>query len=104
MPDRLEAVLEGLPNRVKTEPVTLGANDSLVKFAIKLDSTAPVGQFDSLVCRLTGMIDGQAISYSIGRGGVLKIESPGGLMTGADGRPLSPLEALRKSQNPVVKP
>ena len=104
VPDRLEAVLEGLPNRVKTEPVTLGANDSLVKFAIKLDSTAPVGQFDSLVCRLTGMIDGQAISYSIGRGGVLKIESPGGLMTGADGRPLSPLEALRKSQNPVVKP
>ena len=104
VPDRLQAVLEGLPNRVKAEPVTLDANDSSVKFAIKLDSNAPIGQFDSLVCRLTGMINGQAISYSIGRGGVLKIASPGGLATDADGRPLSPLEALRKTQNPRVKP
>jgi hypothetical protein len=102
--DRLEAVLEGLPNRVKTEPVTLEAGDSCVKFAIKLDSTAPIGQFNSLICRLKGKIGDQAISYCIGRGGVLKIEPPGGLVTDAEGRPLSPLEALRKTQNPAVKP
>ena len=104
VPDRLEAVLEGLPNRVETKPVTLGPNDSCVKFTINLDSTAPIGQFSSLVCRLTGVVDGQAISFCIGRGGVLKIEPPGGLVTDADGRPLSPLEALRKTNNSDVKP
>ena len=104
VPDRLEAVLEGLPNRVKAEPVKLEPNDSSVKFAITLDSTAPIGKFNSLVCRLTGMIDGQVISYCIGRGGVFNIEPPGGLVTDEDGRPLSPLEALRKTNNTDVKP
>jgi hypothetical protein len=62
-----------------------------------------VGTFASLVCRLTGAIDGQEVSYCVGRGGVLKIEPAGALVTDETGRPLSPLEVLRRSRKQKVE-
>jgi len=102
VPQQLEATLEGLPNRVQASPVKITAKEASAKFEIQLDATAPVGEFNSLVCRLTGKIDGQTVSYCVGRGGVLKITAPGGLVTDEQGRPLSPLDVLRKSQRSVI--
>ena len=102
VPDQLEATLEGLPNRVEASPVKITTKEGSAKFEIRLDATAPVGEFNSLVCRLTGKIEGQTVSYCVGRGGVLKITAPGGLVTDEEGRPLSPLEVLRKSQRANV--
>ena len=98
MPDQLEASLEGLPNRVEATPVTIGALDTHVRFPISLDVNAPVGEFRDLVCRLSGMVVDQSVTYRVGRGGILKIEAPGGLKTDREGRPLSRLEALRLKQ------
>ena len=101
LPEKLEAILEGLPNRVQADSVQIVPQSKLATFALKLDPTAPVGEFDSLVCRLTGTKNGQTVSFNVGRGGVLKIVPPGGLFIDAEGRPLSPLEALRKTQATV---
>ena len=98
IPDTLEAILEGLPNRVQADSVQILPQSKVATFSVKLDPTAPVGEFDSLVCRLTGTRNGQTVSFNVGRGGILKIVPPGGLVTDSEGRPLSPLEALRKTQ------
>ncbi len=102
LPDQMTGTLEGLPNRVSADPVTVSRDDRSVSFAVRLEPTAPVGSFSSLVCRLTGMIDGQEVSYCVGRSGVLRIEPRGGLVTDDAGRPLSRLESLRKSQKPTA--
>jgi hypothetical protein len=102
LPEQLTATLEGLPNRVAARPVAVSAEDQRVAFALHLEPTAPVGSFPSLLCRLTGLIDGQEVSYCVGRGGVLKIEPAGGLVLDDAGRPLSPLEALRRSQKRIA--
>ncbi len=102
LPTQMTAALEGLPSRVSASPVDVSADDSTVSFAVKVEPTAPVGSFLSLVCRLTGTIDGQEVSYCVGRGGVLRIERAGALVTDESGRPLSPLEVLRKSRSKVV--
>ena len=101
LPDTLEGVLEGLPNRVQADSVQILPQTKVAIFSLKLDPTAPVGEFDSLVCRLTGTNKGQTVSFNVGRGSTLKIVPPGGLVTDSEGRPLSPLEALRKSQASV---
>jgi hypothetical protein len=98
LPSQLTATLEGLPNRVGVSPVAVSDEDQRVAFTVKLEPTAPVGSFPSLVCRLTGKIEGQEVSYCAGRGGVLKIEPAGGLVVDETGRPLSALEALRRSK------
>lgn len=98
LPEDLVATLEGLPNRVAASPVKVSPRDGKVEFEVHFEPTAPLGTFESLVCRLSGVIEGQQVSYCIGRGGVLKIEPKGGVVTDASGRPLSPLEVLRSSQ------
>lgn len=98
LPETLIATLEGLPNRVNSKPITMVATGKQVEFLVEFEPTAPLGSFSSLVCRLTGQVDGQEVSYCIGRGGVLKIEPSGALVTDQTGRPLSPLEVLRKNQ------
>lgn len=98
LPEQMTATLEGLPNRVSAEPVTVTGAHSQVKFKVDLDPTAPIGSFPSLVCRLSGTIDGQEVSYCVGRGSVLRIEPAGALVTDESGRPLSPLEVLRRAQ------
>jgi hypothetical protein len=101
LPRQMTATLEGLPNRVAAEPVEIGAETQSVAFLVKVEPTAPVGSFPSLVCRLTGAIDGQEVSYCVGRGSVLRIERAGALVTDDAGRPLTPLEVLRKSRSKV---
>lgn len=103
IPETLMATLEGLPNRVVAEPVKISATDRQVEFAIQFDKTAPVGTYDSIVCRLSGKIDGHEVSYCIGRGSRLQIQPVGTLIKDEKGRPLSPLEVLRKARvTPVV--
>jgi hypothetical protein len=101
LPRQLAATLEGLPNRVTADPVAVGSDVQNVAFVLKVDATAPVGSFPSVVCRLTGAIDGQEASYCVGRGATLRIERAGALVTDDAGRPLSPLEVLRKSRTKV---
>jgi hypothetical protein len=103
LPDQLTATLEGLPNRVHAEPVTIAADDRRIIFVLKTEPTAPLGSFNSLVCRLSGVMGGQEVSYCVGRGGVLKIEPAGTLVLDDSGRALSPLEALRRSQRNNVE-
>lgn len=103
IPETLVATLEGLPNRVVAQAMTISATDRQVEFTIQLDKTAPVGTYDSIVCRLSGKIDGHEVSYCIGRGSKLQIQPAGALIRDEKGRPLSPLEVLRKSKvTPVV--
>ncbi|HUQ69867.1 MAG TPA: pre-peptidase C-terminal domain-containing protein [Planctomycetaceae bacterium] len=99
IPQKLTATLEGLPNRVVAEPVAVLSDSGRVSFAIRLDATAPLGEFTGLVCRLSGEQDGQAVSYCIGRGSVLTVVSPGSLFVDEHGRPLSKLEALRRKRS-----
>jgi hypothetical protein len=99
IPQKLTATLEGLPNRVVAEPVAVLSDGGRVSFAIRLDSTAPLGEFAGLVCRLSGEQDGQAVSYCIGRGSILTVVSPGSLFVDEQGRPLSKLEALRRKRS-----
>lgn len=96
LPESLTAVLEGLPNRVSANSVTVRPNDSSIQFNVQLDETAPVGTFSDLVVRLIGQQNDQAVSWRIARGSVLKIEQAGKLLTGDDGQPLTRLEALRR--------
>ena len=98
LPSQMTATLEGLPNRVSVSPVAVTEEVERVDFTLKLEPTAPVGSFSSLVCRLAGKIDGQEVSYIVGRGSVLKIEPAGGLIVDENGRPLSALEALRRAK------
>ncbi len=101
LPEQMTATLEGLPNRVSAKPVTVSASDDRVSFRLEPESTAPVGTFPSLVCRLAGTFDGQEVTYCVGRGSILRIERSGGLVTDDAGRPLSALEALRQSKRNI---
>src|SRR5262249_53375400 len=98
LPDPLVATLEGLPNRVHARHVTVAGDARRVTFELQLESTAPLGAFADLVCRLSGIMGGQDVTYCVGRGGTLRIEPPGKLVTDESGRALSPLEALRKAR------
>jgi hypothetical protein len=93
---RAEAVLEGLPPRVETVPVAVEPGDKSVRFRLRIDRTAPLGDHSALVCRLRGDVGGRPATYRVGRGGRLVIGLPGSTTGAADGRPLSPLDALRR--------
>ena len=97
LPSELTVTLEDLPNRVKADPVVWkGENE--IRIPLHLDATAPLGTFDSVYGRMTGMINGQKVSFNIGRGTKLIIAEPGKLIRSASGDALSPLDALRRSK------
>ena len=98
LPEQQTATLEGLPNRVTAEPVDVDSGNLAVEFAVRLSADAPLGEFPGLVCRLSGVLNGQSLSYSVARGGVLTVKPPGGLVTDDSGRPLSRLEVLRREK------
>lgn len=104
LPEQMTATLEGLPNRVTVEPVTIKRSSSQFEFAVRLEDSAPLGEFTGLACRVSGVLEGQAVSYVVGRGGVLQVEPVGGLNTDADGRPLSRLEVLRRDKQRPKSP
>ena len=94
----MTATLEGLPPRARAEPVLVWPGTRHVEFQINVAPTTPVGEHDSLVCRLDSEVQGRAVVYRIGRGGLLKINPPGVAPAGGDGKPLSPLDALRQKE------
>jgi hypothetical protein len=103
-PAPFTAKLDGLPPRVVAEPVSVPAGADRVEFTVTVDPTTPVGTVKTLVCELAGTVNGQKVVYRVGRGGVLRVDVPGGLKTDAQGQPLSPLERLRLEQKPPERP
>jgi len=95
----LTATIEGLPNRVHAEPVSLDHEDKVARFHLVIEDDAPIGIFDQIVCRLSGSLDNQQVSYCIARDTKLIIATPGASEKDETGRPLSPLEALRKRRS-----
>ena len=95
VPAKLTASLNGLPSRVQADAVTITGDDKQAVFSVKLSEDAPIGQFDGLACELVGEWNGHKVTYTVGRGGSLKIVGPGELIVDESGRPLSQLEILR---------
>jgi hypothetical protein len=94
-PAGMTAILEGLPPRVEASAVPIAPEARRLEFRIVVASDAPVGRYEGLAVRLSGRVDGHSIVYHVGRGGRLEIHPAGTLTTGGDGKPLSPLDALR---------
>lgn len=97
-PEKLVATLEGLPNRVSAPPVAFDPSNSTIDFKLSLQEDAPIGQFESVQCRLSGEIEGQSISFVIAANSKLQISAPGKLFRNKSGRVLSPLESLRQQR------
>jgi hypothetical protein len=94
------ATLEGLPPRALAQPVKAAPGTTRIDFRVVVASTTPVGEYDDFVCRLSGEVGGQAVVYRVGRGGLLRVVPAGALSTATDdGKPLSPLEALRLKEH-----
>lgn len=97
LPEELTITLEDLPNRVKADPV-VWKGEKEIRIPLHLDPTAPVGTFESVYARMAGNMNGQKLSFNIGRGAKLVIAPPGKLMRNEAGDALSPLDALRRSK------
>jgi hypothetical protein len=94
----LTAKLDGLPPRATAKPVAVQAGARRVEFQVAVDPTTPPGEHRSLVCELTGSAGGHKVVYRVGRGGSLRIDVAGSVKTDESGKPLSPLDALRREQ------
>jgi hypothetical protein len=99
----LTAKLEGLPPRATAEPVEVKGDARRVEFRVAIDPTTPTGEHKTIVCELTGSAGGQKVVYRVGRGASLRVDSAGGATTDKDGKPLSPLEALRRQESNAPK-
>jgi hypothetical protein len=97
LPEELTITLEDLPNRVKADTVVWKGEKEL-RIPLHLDPTAPLGTFDSVYARMAGTINGQNVSFNVGRGTKLVIAPPGKLMRSETGDALSPLDALRRNK------
>ncbi|QDT53058.1 hypothetical protein Pan44_10730 [Caulifigura coniformis] len=97
LPETMTAELEGLPNRVTASPVAIARGEGRVQFELHLAPDAPVGVFPDLVVRLTGTLNGESVSYCVGRSGTLRVEPRGGLFRDESGRALSRLEVLQRA-------
>lgn len=94
LPEELTITLEDLPNRVAAEPIAW-RGEKEIQIPLHLDPTAPLGTFESVYARMHGKINGQNVSFNIGRGTTLTIAPPGKLMRNEKGEALSPLDTLR---------
>jgi hypothetical protein len=92
------AKLDGLPPRAVAQPVEVKPEATQIEFVVTVDATTPVGEHKSLVCELAGTVGGHKVVYRVGRGGSLRIDATGAVKTDANGKPLSPLDALRLEQ------
>jgi len=93
------AELEGLPNRVVCQSATVDPDANQVHFKLVVAEDAPVGEFDQVQCRLTSTIEDQRVSFVLAANSRLTIASKGKLFRDSSGRVLSPLEALKQTQN-----
>lgn len=91
-----EARLEGLPSRFQSMAVSLQASQRKTSLRIESPEDAPLGRFDSIYVRLSGKKNGHEVSHCICRGTVLVVAAKGQLVKDSQGRPLSPLDALRQ--------
>lgn len=103
--DPMEASLEGLPPRAAAKPVKVNPGTDCVEFSVSVAETTPIGEHNSLFCRLTQKVGeerpnkaGGTLIYQVGRGASLKVAAPGAVATDSDGKPLSPLETLRRKE------
>jgi hypothetical protein len=103
LPGEMTATLEGLPPRAKASSVPVTPDARKVEFRVVVAVNAPVGRYESLAARLSGKVDGRSVEYRVGQGGRLEIHPAGALMTGGDGRPLSPLDVLRAREAAAAK-
>ena len=94
----LTAKLDGLPPRATAQPLAVSPGAGRVEFVVAVATTTPPGGHRSLVCELAGEVGGRQVVYRVGRGGTLTVQPPGAGKTDADGKPLSPLDALRQAQ------
>ncbi len=104
LPASMTAILEGLPSRVEASPVPVAPEARRLEFRVVLARDAPVGRYEGLAVRLSGQAGGRAIVYRVGRGGRLEIHPAGALSAGGDGKPLSPLDALRAREAAATRP
>lgn len=95
---RMMAELEGLPNRVVTTKREVSADDKAIEFSVQFPADAPLGNFQKLQVRLRGELDGQAVSWVVAPETTLLILPPGKLFKDEKGKPLSPLDALRRAR------
>lgn len=98
LPTPRTATLDGLPPRATAQSLALPAGATRAEFIIVTEPTTPPGVHAGLVCELAGRVGGANTVNRVGRGGALRIEAPGAARPGADGKPLSPLDALRQSK------
>jgi hypothetical protein len=96
LPEQLNASVEGLPNRVSSKAILWDGRQPELVFEIVPEETAPLGEFADIQVRVSGVLDGQPASWLVAGGSMLQLESPGGLVLDAAGRPLSRLEKLRR--------
>ncbi len=94
----MTATLEGLPPRAEAATVEVTPGTRRIVFPVQVGPTTPLGEFDTLICRLECLVDGQTVVHRVGRTGLFKVAPPGGLVTDAQGKALSPLDALRRRQ------
>ena len=104
LPGEMVATLEGLPPRA----VAASGHDLPRCPARRIPGRSraprtPAGRYESLACRLSGNVGGQPVVYRVGRGGRLEIHPAGALVAGGDGKPLSPLDALRLREAAAAK-
>lgn len=99
VPNVFTAVLTGLPAKVTAQDSQLNTDSGEVVFNVTIPDDAPLGEFASLLCELSGELEEHRITYRVGRSSILKIVPPEELLTDERGKPLSPLEILR--QQPV---
>ena len=92
------AKLDGLPPRATAQPIAVKPGMKEVEFVVTIDAATPPGDHRSLVCELAGTVGSEKVVYRLGRGGALKVDAPGAVKTDANGKPLSPLDALRQEQ------
>jgi hypothetical protein len=97
------AALEGLPPRAEAAAVQVAPAAAHVEFRVAIAPDTPAGRYENLVARLSGQVGGRAFVYRIGRGGRLDVHPAGALLKGSDGKPLSPLDALRAREAATAK-
>jgi hypothetical protein len=98
LPVGFTATLTGLPPRAVAEPILLKSSDKQIEFAVNVDATTPTGMHNTLIGELSGEVNGQKVVYRVGRTGLFSVAPLGGVKTDAAGKPLTPLEALRKEE------
>ena len=94
----METKIEGLPNRIEQKSARFDPSAGRVQAEIVIADDAPLGAFPSVQVRLSGTVQGRAVSYVVAADSVLKVMKPGQLRRDAQGKLLSPLQMLQRKK------